>query len=142
MTNSDFQALQLLQFERILGLGTTKGREYANSDIDRFANFKDIGQDLGVTPEIVLWIYIKKHIRALDTWMKTKGEVSESIHSRIMDIMTYCSLLDGLLSELYIREEDLANEDNEILPLPTQAVNEADEQSLKELAEATNQFRS
>jgi hypothetical protein len=118
----------------------TKGKEYANKETDRLANFKEIANELGVItkgevrrvltahfklntygqhllrdnfsdmetvdelvlqlqpdPKAVLMVYLMKHVRSIEAWIKN-GEVSsdEKIKGRIIDLITYAALLWGL----------------------------------------------
>lgn len=100
MTHAQFIEKQKEFIDKIMKIGETKGKEYANSDVDRFANFKEVAKDMGVSPEVVLWVYVKKHLRAVDSFIRL-GNVSseESISGRLQDISFYCMLLDGMIAE-------------------------------------------
>lgn len=82
-------------------LRDSKGKEYANNDQDRLANFKEIAKELGVSPLAVISIYTKKHSRAIDSYCK-RGQVfsNENIQSRIKDRIMYDLLLLGLVEDL------------------------------------------
>jgi hypothetical protein len=123
----------------------TKGKEYANTETDRLANFKDIANELGVitigdvkdalrrfdvaenqdiyldsqeayingvlanlkpNPKAVLLVYMMKHVRSIEAWVKN-GEISsnERIEGRIVDLITYATLLWGLEMELLEGED-------------------------------------
>lgn len=76
----------------------TKGKEYTLNN-DRLDNFKRIGRELGINPKIVLWIYLKKHLDAIQNYIVSEKVLSESIQSRIMDARVYLCLLRGLIEE-------------------------------------------
>ena len=85
---------------RLLAL---KGGEYAGSE-DRLANFKRGQARTGATTLQVLWIYLSKHIDAVETFVKdeAKGvtrERSEPIDGRLHDIINYCLLALALIHE-------------------------------------------
>jgi hypothetical protein len=48
MTHEEFNKIFDDLIEKCRGMRNTKGKEYANNDSDRLANFKDIAQELGV----------------------------------------------------------------------------------------------
>ncbi len=82
--------------EKILGLSKTKGVEYANSDEDANMNFKRIGEQVGIDPRQVLWIYASKHYDAISSYLRT-GEIhSEPIDGRIHDLILYLFILLSL----------------------------------------------
>lgn len=77
----------------------SKGKEYANSAVDRLANFKEVGAEIGVDAKVVLMIYLKKHLRSIDSFVKNGKVRSEPIRGRIVDAITYLTLLNGLIEE-------------------------------------------
>lgn len=84
--------------EQSMSLG--KGKEYANNDADRLANFKDIAKDLDITPEAVCMIYLEKHLRSIKSFVKYGKTFSEEpIHGRITDARLYLALLIGLIMD-------------------------------------------
>lgn len=86
---------QLCEEER--EIARTKGREYTQGD--RLDNFKRIGAELGISPKKVLWVYLKKHLDAIATYIKTDRIFSEPIQGRILDARVYLCLLRCLIEE-------------------------------------------
>jgi hypothetical protein len=78
-------------------IGLTKGKEYTQGD--RLDNFKRLAQETGITPEQVLWIYLKKHLDSIAYYVRHGKLESESLESRILDARVYLSLLLGLAKE-------------------------------------------
>lgn len=77
----------------------TKGKEYAHST-DRFANFNRAAERLGISREMVLNVYLHKHLDAIDSFILNNKEYSgEGIQGRIRDAITYLLLLDGMIEE-------------------------------------------
>lgn len=80
----------------------TKGFEYTEGrgDADRLTNFKTIAKELGISPFVVWYVYYRKHISSIVTFIKT-GETksTEPLESRIMDARNYLALLRGLYEE-------------------------------------------
>lgn len=79
-------------------LSATKGKEYTQ-DGERLKNFKDLASDLGISPESVCFIFLKKHIDAIKSFVKFKEVYSEPIEGRIDDAILYLILLKALISE-------------------------------------------
>lgn len=100
MTNRRFLALTEKRIAVVKKLRDTKGKEYANSDTDRLANFKDVAKELGISPQQVLMVYFKKHMRSLDSFLRHhRTFTTESVQSRISDAITYLLLLEALIED-------------------------------------------
>jgi len=81
-----------------MAVGTTKGIEYTRGD-DRLDNFKRLAEDLGTTPEKILWVYLKKHMDAILHYIMAGHVLSEPIEERIKDARVFLGLLRGLFEE-------------------------------------------
>jgi len=80
----------------------TKGMEYTQGDLekDRLANFYRLGNELGIDPKMICWVYLKKHIDSIVCYIKQGKEFSEeSIEGRIHDARNYLVLLNGIIQE-------------------------------------------
>lgn len=98
MTHKDFNDLQYQLLQKVLQISETKGKEYANSDTDRLANFKRTAEKCGVSPLTVLNVFLTKHMDSLDSYVRQGRTFStESIESRIVDAITYLTLFYGLV---------------------------------------------
>lgn len=77
----------------------SKGKEYA-SDRDALANFKS-ANDLGVTPQQKLFIFLDKHLSSIKSYIKNNGVTfsNEPIEGRINDAINYLFLLRCLIKE-------------------------------------------
>jgi len=98
MNYKEFDKLYARMVAEEVIIGETKGREYT-IDNDRLDNFKRIGQELGLDPKMVLWVYLKKHLDSIAFYIKSGKALSESIDSRIKDARVYLALLRGLIEE-------------------------------------------
>ena len=88
---------KIIKFER--DLLNKKGLEYCG-DIDALNNFKTGAIDADVSPEKVLWIFLKKHLDAIKSYIKKGKEISdEPIIERIADARNYLFLLNCLVEE-------------------------------------------
>lgn len=91
-------------FAQVKGLRETKGKEYATEE-DTLADFKGVAEEAGITPYQVWATYVKKHERAIDAFIREGGVKSESIESRIVDVVVYHLLLLGLIQDLEKEKE-------------------------------------
>jgi hypothetical protein len=106
MTFTEFDTLLESMFDEMRAMSTGKGIEYANNDADRLANFKEIANEIGVSAEVVCYVYMMKHMRAIASYVKCgKVHSGEGIEGRIRDAQLYLALLNGLIVEKQ-REED------------------------------------
>ncbi|TXG97713.1 MAG: hypothetical protein E6R08_06235 [Nevskiaceae bacterium] len=101
MRKDRFQSLLTFQLEQLKKLTATKGKEYTNNEssgaADQHANFYRQAQELGLTPEQVLGVYLNKHLDAVKSFIKTGAVLSEPIEGRIDDAILYLILLRGLV---------------------------------------------
>lgn len=76
----------------------TKGKEYANNNADRLANFKRLASRNGATPLQVWHSFFGKHLDSIESYVKNERTFStESIRSRFVDLITYAVLGYGLI---------------------------------------------
>jgi len=112
MRKDRFQALLKTTHDRMVELTATKGEEYANNTPvgevitqaqlnaeDQHANFKRLADELGMTPEQILSVYLTKHLDAIKSFLKRGRTFSEPIEGRIDDAILYLILLKGLTIE-------------------------------------------
>ena len=81
-----------------------KGKEYSGTE-DRFRNFKRLSAELGISAEKVTWIYLKKHLDSILSFINHIEEphyvssLSEPIMTRCQDARNYLALLAGMIHE-------------------------------------------
>jgi hypothetical protein len=102
MTYEDFDKLMGKMVGEELEVGKTKGMEYTQGD--RLDNFKRIAKETGVSPKLILWVYLKKHLDSIASFIKKENagqemKLAEPIEGRIMDARVYLALLRGLIGE-------------------------------------------
>ena len=71
----------------------------AGSSEDVNANFKRVGELVGLSPKIILWVYLEKQLDAIRTYLKTGRVESEPIISRLDDARNYLDILETLLQD-------------------------------------------
>lgn len=86
-------------FNRVRSIRETKGKEYATEE-DTLADFKEVAAETGVSPLQVWNVYVKKHVRAIDTFIREGNVKSEAIYDRVLDVIVYHHLLLGLIEDL------------------------------------------
>ena len=112
MTTYEFDEIMAETFIKIKGLSQTKGKEYTQGG-DRLKNFVETGEDLDIHPMKTCFIFMKKHWDSLRSFMKYgKTHSTESIESRIHDLILYLILLKAILKEYPIVKEGGQNEDS------------------------------
>ena len=95
MENKKFEELADDFFKKMRNLIISKGKDYTQGDIDRLKNFKQIGNDLKLTPQHIWYVYTKKHWEAILSYVLGHLE-SEPIESRCLDLAVYAFLLYAL----------------------------------------------
>jgi len=104
MNNADrLKTIESFLENECFPLLAAKGHDYTQGNADVNDNFKRIARMLagrGIDKYDVWAIYFFKHVDALTTWLnKRKLESSESLNSRIADLVNYLLILYSMLSE-------------------------------------------
>jgi len=102
MLKKDFIELYKKMEEKEHEIMWTKGKEYTQSDqeTDMFANFHRTAKDLGLDPKQVCWIFLRKHLDSIVSYIKDGKEHSdEKIEGRITDARNYLAILNGIIQE-------------------------------------------
>lgn len=80
----------------------SKGKDYAGKE-DALANFKRNAEQLGLSKYQVWRVYIAKHLDAITNSIKANPNdpqvESEPLEDRLMDVINYCLLFQGMLVE-------------------------------------------
>jgi len=79
-------------FEQMMAVCDVATREYATED-NIFANFERLSEDLAITREQVLWVYLRKHLDGIVSWINGFTSQREPVEGRIKDAMVYLGLL-------------------------------------------------
>lgn len=112
MTDEVFQGFRERLLDKCNAISDSKVRDYAH-DGDRLDNFKRIASDIGQYPELILLVYMHKHMDSIHRYIRDlrlvhegkmtidelDGDVSEQIEGRLCDAINYLILLGGLLHE-------------------------------------------
>ena len=98
MTQKKFDRSVEALLKRAETVRTSKGSDYSE-DNDRLSNFKTIAKEIGTRPELVWAVYFRKHIDAVMKHTRAGQTESEPIEDRLVDIINYCLLYNGLVEE-------------------------------------------
>jgi len=74
-------------------------KEYAHDTDNSFANFERIAAYIESPPisrELVLLVYLEKHLDGITSWVNGHQSQRESVHGRICDAIVYLCLLTGM----------------------------------------------
>lgn len=99
MTFEQFDKWQEELWKECIEMRDTKGKEYSHT-VDRFDNFMRLARELDMDPVKVGWVYAKKHLDSIASFIKTGKEHStEPIRGRIVDAIVYLTLIGGMIQE-------------------------------------------
>lgn len=113
MTFEEFDAYTDALLAEVLKMRNTKGREYAGNK-DRFDNFNRLSDRIGISRKRIWQVYFTKHLDAIETFIRDGQTYSgEPIRGRIVDAITYLTLLAGMISE----DEQNYNKTQKLTPL-------------------------
>ena len=72
-------------------------KEYARKQNNAFANFERIGENLDISREEVLLVFLLKHIDGICSYVKGHRSQREDVRGRITDVIVYLCLLWGMI---------------------------------------------
>lgn len=100
MDVSKYAAIKRWLLDESMRIEKIKRPEYTIEDLDVLANFKRVGDALGVTPHVAAGIYARKHEDALARIARNpRAETAEPVIGRFADRLNYLSLQLALLIE-------------------------------------------
>lgn len=79
-------------FERAKNLFLSKNRDYCPNE-EAFETAKACAQSCGTTTLTVLWVNFFKHVKAVETCLKTGRLETERLDSRFIDIANYAAMM-------------------------------------------------
>lgn len=85
--------------EEISFLRDAGQKEYAHQDDRPFRNFEELGVELGLPRDKVLWIYARKHIDGIVAHINGHRSQRESVKGRLNDLIVYMVLLRAMIEE-------------------------------------------
>ena len=82
---------------RVKTMHTEGQKEYAMNKDNVFANFERIANQTGNSKEMVLWIYLMKHIDGIASHIKGHISQRENVKGRLTDAIVYLCILWGMI---------------------------------------------
>lgn len=85
------QAIQDIFDNECMPILNAKGADYM--DKDAFDQFTEIAEIVGVTPTQAMFVYMHKHVKALQSAMKNKALQGEALEKKLKDIINYAAMM-------------------------------------------------
>ena len=82
-------------------------KEYAHTEENVFANFERVADNLDISREQALMVYLMKHIDGINAWVKGHKSQREEVTGMIKDAIVYLCLLWGMANEEIVSEEEV-----------------------------------
>ena len=98
VTFPEFDKFQEELLKEVVVMKDTKGKEYAHSE-DRFANFNRLAEGLNLPNTQIAWVYTMKHKDSIESYLRGGYKGTEPIRGRIVDLITYLTLIAGMIEE-------------------------------------------
>ena len=86
-------------FGEVKRIHTEGQKEYAMNENNVFANFQRVANQTGNPQEMVLWIYLMKHIDGIASYIKGHRSQREDVEGRLTDAIVYLCILWGMIAE-------------------------------------------
>src|SRR5574341_1277679 len=99
MNDQDFKKIRKEFDEMATRELDDRGPSYAE-DEDRLANFKVLGHELGITAMQVLMVYLKKHMRSIERYVRDGHQTSGGVITNFVGVRNYLDLAVALMKDL------------------------------------------
>lgn len=100
MKKDNFDSLFKLIIDAVKRTRDDGQKEYAHTESNVFANFERISNNLDISREQVLMVYLLKHIDGINAWVKGHKSQRENVRGRIKDAIVYLCLLWGMSEDV------------------------------------------
>ena len=84
-------------FQNVIQMHTEGQKEYAMDEDNVFANFQRIANQTSSSQEMVLWIYLMKHIDGIASYIKGHRSQREHVTGRLCDAIVYLCILWAMI---------------------------------------------
>lgn len=74
-------------------------KEYAHGENQPFRNFEELGKELGLPRDKVLWVYMRKHLDGILAHINGHRSQREPVQGRVNDTIVYLILLRAMIEE-------------------------------------------
>jgi len=86
-------------FYKVKSMHTEGQKEYAMTEDNVFANFERIANQTGQSKEMILWIYLMKHIDGIASYLRGHKSQREDVRGRLTDAIVYLCILWGMIED-------------------------------------------
>ena len=107
MNKSTFDNLYLQIIDEVKQTRDAGQKEYAHSEENVFANFERVAENLDISREQSLMVYLIKHIDGINAWIKGHKSQREDVRGRIKDAIVYLCLLWGMAETEIVSDEEV-----------------------------------
>lgn len=98
MKRDEFLASANKLFDKTYEILSAKGMDYASEE-DALRQFKETAAAVGVDPLQVWSVFFQKHLAAIMRFVRDGRVESEGVESRVIDLIAYLALFNGLIKE-------------------------------------------
>jgi len=84
-------------FQNVTQMHTEGQKEYAMDKDNVFANFERISEQTGLDREMILWVYLMKHIDGIASYLKGHKSQREDVTGRLTDAIVYLCILWAMI---------------------------------------------
>ena len=95
-------------FQNVVQMHTEGQKEYAMDEDNVFANFERISEQTGFDREMILWIYLMKHIDGIASYLRGHKSQREHVTGRLCDAIVYLCILWAMIQP----REDTSDQNN------------------------------
>jgi len=99
-------------FHECLNLRESGQNEYALPN-NCFSNFEKLSSELLIPREKILWVFAKKHIDGIASYLRGHTSQREDVRGRIKDLIVYLILLYGMIEEKQTLVDNYLEKQNE-----------------------------
>lgn len=85
-------------FQNGIDIVVLKGQDYAPEKVAMTEVFFTAAV-LGVSAPQILWVHVRKHMSAIETYMQRGMLLSEDLRSRLADVSNYMALIDSYVAD-------------------------------------------
>lgn len=99
MTREELKNVMMQMFQECMELREAGQKEYAHDENEAFSNFNRLADELLLDRKQILWVYAKKHIDGIVSFIKGHKSQREDVRGRINDLVVYMCILRGMIDE-------------------------------------------
>ena len=84
---------------KVKDMHTEGQKEYAMTEDNVFANFERIANQTGQSKEMILWVYLMKHVDGIASYIRGHKSQREDVTGRLTDAIVYLCILWGMIED-------------------------------------------